>query len=112
MARPPKLVGAVPKVTADWQWRGVWPVTTAAVMTGGWRITREHRAVLMFVNVSDQPVAAAVRLNLRDYLPAAKRVRVLDHGQSGESLLDPDTVLQRDLQVDKRAVLVWELEGA
>ena len=38
MARPPKLVGNVPQVTADWQWHGTWPVTTDAVLTGAWEL--------------------------------------------------------------------------
>jgi len=64
MARPPKLTGDVPTVTADWQWSGEWPVTTDAVLTGAWRIPREERHVLLFVNVSDAPVTARVAFEL------------------------------------------------
>lgn len=64
MARPPRLLGDVPRVTADWQWSGHWPVTTDAVLTSAWRLPAERRALLLFVNVSDAPVRAAVRLDL------------------------------------------------
>ena len=60
MARPPKLTGDVPTVTADWQWSGEWPVTTDAVLTGAWRIPQEKRCVLLFANVSDASVTASV----------------------------------------------------
>ena len=55
MARPPKLSGDIPSVTADWQWHGIWPVTTSALLTGAWRIPAENRLVLLFANVADAP---------------------------------------------------------
>ena len=66
MNRPPKLLGTIPTVTADWQWDGVTPVTTDAVLTGAWELPGpgaggappERKLALIFVNVSDQPVAA------------------------------------------------------
>jgi hypothetical protein len=64
MARPPKLAGDVPKVKADWQWSGEWWVTTDAVLTGAWRLPRENRLLLMFVNVSDAPVEARISSNV------------------------------------------------
>lgn len=59
MARPPRLVGDIPNVTADWQWSGEWPVTTPAVLAGAWRLPAEDRALLLFVNVSEAPVRFA-----------------------------------------------------
>jgi hypothetical protein len=58
MARPPKLLGPIPKVRADWQWSGEWWVTTDAVLTGAWQLPKEKRMVLLFVNVSDESVPA------------------------------------------------------
>jgi hypothetical protein len=73
MARPPKLRGRVPTVTADWQWRGVWPVTTNAVLTGAWEQPIEGKLVLIFVNVSDKPVTAQVPFDAATYgLPGTK----------------------------------------
>ncbi|MBM3880777.1 MAG: hypothetical protein FJ387_13855 [Verrucomicrobia bacterium] len=58
MARPPRLAGPLPRVKADWQWSGEWWVTTDAVLTGAWRLPAARRLVLLFVNVSDDPVTA------------------------------------------------------
>ena len=58
MARPPELQGKIPTVTADWQWHGRWPVTTSALLTGAWRQPKEGRLVLLFVNVSEEPLTA------------------------------------------------------
>ena len=62
MARPPRLGGSVPTVTADWQWSGVWPVTTDAVLTGAWELPAERRLAMIFVNVSDKPVEAEFKV--------------------------------------------------
>jgi hypothetical protein len=61
MMRPPRLSGDVPQVQADWQWSGVWRVTTDAVLTGAWRLSAEKRLALFFVNVSDEPVRISVQ---------------------------------------------------
>jgi len=57
MARPPRLTGEIPTVTADWQWHNEWPITTDAVLTGAWRLPKENRVVLLFANVSDNPIS-------------------------------------------------------
>jgi hypothetical protein len=51
MLRVPRLEGAIPEVTADWQWSGAWPVTLAAVQAGAWQ-SRDGRRVLIFANVT------------------------------------------------------------
>ncbi|MCL1920439.1 MAG: DUF6259 domain-containing protein [Kiritimatiellaeota bacterium] len=70
MIRPPKLLDAIPAVTADWQWSGEWNVTAAAVQTGAWRKTDKNgktvSAVLFFVNVSDTPVSSRTRIDLAE----------------------------------------------
>lgn len=63
MARPPKFTAEVPKVKADWQWSGEWWVTTDAILTGAWRIPAEGKTVLIFANVSAEPVNASLKLN-------------------------------------------------
>jgi len=60
MARPPELRGQVPQVKADWQWSDEWWVRTDALLAGAWELAAERRLVLLFVNVSDAPVQAAV----------------------------------------------------
>jgi hypothetical protein len=63
MARPPKLLGPIPRVRADWQWSGEWWVTTDAVLTGAWQLPKEKRMVLLFVNVSDESVPGQVHFD-------------------------------------------------
>jgi hypothetical protein len=67
MARPPKLIGDIPQVKADWKWGGEHWVTTDSVLCGAWRLSRENRLVLIFVNVGSQPVTAGIRFNPKEY---------------------------------------------
>ena len=56
--------GRMPTVRADWRWGGGnWWVTTDAVLTGAWRLPKENRVVIFFVNVSDKPVTAKLALD-------------------------------------------------
>ena len=76
MARPPKLIGKIPTVTADWQWHGVWPVTTDAVLTGAWEQPARKKVVLIFVNVSDKPVTAQVPFDASSHALPGEKVRL------------------------------------
>ena len=76
MARPPKLAGKLPTVTADWQWSGVWPVTTDAVLTGAWELPAEGKLALIFVNVSDKPVTAKVAFDAAAHGLKADKLRL------------------------------------
>jgi hypothetical protein len=67
MARAPHFKDAIPTVTADWQWSGVWPVTTDAVLTGAWEIPQEKKRLLIFSNVTDNAITA--RFDLRANMP-------------------------------------------
>ncbi len=80
MARPPKLLGTIPKVKADWQWSGEWWVTTDAVLTGAWEIPREKRLVFLFANVGDEPVTAKFHVEPAVYgLPKGRvKIQTLD----------------------------------
>ncbi|MBI2194264.1 MAG: hypothetical protein HYU36_19990 [Planctomycetes bacterium] len=51
MARPPALSGPSPQVRADWQWGGEAWVSGPAVLTAAWRLPREKKVALMYVNV-------------------------------------------------------------
>jgi hypothetical protein len=67
MIRPPKLLDAIPTVTADWQWSGEWNITTDAVLTGAWRKVDASgatvSAVFFFVNVSEEPITSRVKVD-------------------------------------------------
>jgi hypothetical protein len=108
MARPPVLLGDVPKVKADWQWSGEWWVTTDAVLTGAWRLPAEGRLALLFVNVSDAPVTASIRPAAGWGLPAGP---VRCEVTSGASM--PVTTAagapQKPVTFAPRQAQVWEL---
>ena len=110
MARPPKLEGGIPNVTADWQWSGVWPVTTPAVMTGAWCLPLENRLVLVFASVASEPVTAVVRYDLREArLSAGARARRLWTPQGSSALPDTGSVLQETVTFAPRSVWAWEV---
>jgi len=70
MMRPPRLEGAIPDVTADWQWSGQWPVTLRAIQSGAWR-ARDGRLALIFVNVTSDTQACELVFDGKDYgMPA------------------------------------------
>ncbi|MBN2474484.1 MAG: hypothetical protein JXB62_07740 [Pirellulales bacterium] len=110
MARPPKLLGEIPEVTADWQWQGVWPVTTSGVLSGAWQLPDRQRALLLLVNVSDRPIATAVELDAEDYGIVGDQMRLLAVGDEGEE--EATTVgrrLRRDVALPPGAAVAWEL---
>jgi len=113
MARPPKLTGAIPTVTADWQWSGVWPVTTSAVLTGAWSLPRERRRVLLFANVSDAPVEATLRFDASAYgleAEALSATRIEADGREATAALPPR--FERELSFAARSAWAWELAPA
>jgi hypothetical protein len=113
MARPPKLIGDAPTVKADWQWSGEWWVTTDAVLTGAWRIPGEKKSVLIFVNVSDAPVTAAIKVDGRAYgLRAAKlRVDVVRENDTGQDTSEALNGSEQTLTFPARTAFAWELSG-
>lgn len=110
MARPPRLAGAIPRVTADWQWSGEWPVTTDAVMAGAWRLPSEKKLVLLFANVSDKPVTARVEYDASEYgfTGPAIKVTKITADASGESFTSPPKIA-RKVTFPPRATWAWEV---
>ncbi len=107
MARPPRLEGDLPTVTADWQWSGVWPVTTDAVMAGAWRLPKENRVVLIFVNVSDDPVHAQFKFDPAEYGLDGNKLKVRKLTPHGEK----PAVLAEEWTFRPREVQAWEIVG-
>ena len=110
MARPPKLQGEIPKVRADWQWSGEWPVTTDAVLTGAWRLPEEKRCVLLLVNVSDELVGKVLDLDAGQYGFSGAEVRLTMIGPEGRGASQTvATVLKEGLPLAPRTAWAWEL---
>jgi hypothetical protein len=109
MARPPRLRGPIPTVTADWQWSGEWPITTDAIMTGAWQVPKEGKTVLLFANVSDSPFAAHLDWDGQDYdLPAEAAVTMLTPDGT-KTPLDAQATDRRRIELPARSVLAWEI---
>lgn len=113
MTRPPKLQGHIPTVTADWQWSGVWPVTTPAAMTGAWQLPKDNRAVVLMVNVSDDLIATCVEFDARECGIATDKIRVtvVAGGLAQESFTAPRHC-NRDVSLPPRTAQAWEIEPA
>jgi len=112
MAHPPQLEGEIPKVHADWQWVGEWWVTTDAVLTGAWRLPSDNKLVLIFVNVSDEPVSAQLHFDGNQHRIDGEQVCVTTITQEGtrETFVAP-SVFQRELNFPPRTAWVWEIKG-
>jgi hypothetical protein len=109
MARPPKLAGAIPNVTADWQWSGVWPVTTPAVLTGAWHLPAEKRVALLLANVTDDAISAAVNYGLRDAgLTGDSHSRRKWTPQGVSDAGGADALLHETVTFSPRSVWAWE----
>lgn len=110
MARPPELKGEIPTVTADWQWHGRWPVTTSALMTGAWQCPREGRLVLLFVNVSDEPLKAGFALDRAVYGLPAKELRVTRLTADGPAeAFTARASFERELSFPAKTAWAWEI---
>lgn len=110
MARPPRLMGDVPNVKADWKWSGEWWVTTPAVLTGAWRLPDEERAVLIFANVSDAPVSAEFELNPADYGLSRSDVVVESVRCEGVTVLETIPIATRQtVTFPATSVMAWAL---
>ncbi len=112
MARPPRLLGPVPTVRADWQWSGEWWVTTDAVLTGAWQLPKEKRMVLFFVNVGDEPVPSQVHFDAAANGIRARALRAqrstADATEPGWEKLSP--TFDRPTTFPPRQAEAWELK--
>ena len=110
MARPPRLIGSVPTVRADWQWNGVDLVTTSAVLTGAWLQPASRRLVLVFVNVSDQPVTAQVDCDARPYGFVGKTLSMTRITPEAKAEIVPEaSQALRETTFPPRSAWAWEL---
>jgi len=113
MARPPKLIGQIPTVTADWQWRGEWPITTSAVMAGAWQLQRENKVILLFVNVSDQGLTTNVQFDPKEYSVLSKTLKVTRITPGGPGVKLPvQATDQPQIELAPRTVFAWEITTA
>ena len=110
MARPPKLIGEIPRVTADWQWRGEWLITTNAIMAGTWRLQSENKLVLLFVNVSDKSLSIRIEFDPNEYGLSGRTFQATKVTPAGsQDKFTIDAVGPIGVELSLRSVLAWEL---
>lgn len=113
MARPPKLIGDIPRVTADWQWRNEWPITTDAVMTGAWQMKDRKKTILLFANVSDSPIVAQLDFDPKDYDLGDEPLSVVTIVPAGRrEKFTLEAQARRQVKFAPRSVFAWELAPA
>jgi hypothetical protein len=112
MSRPPKLLGAIPAVRADWQWSGEWWVTTDAVLTGAWQLPKEKRMVLLFVNVSDHaiPTQAQFDAATTGIRKSVLRVQRTTADGSKTDWQSSPAAFERSLSLPPHQAEAWELK--
>lgn len=113
MARPPTLIGEIPKVTADWQWRGEWPITTDALMAGAWRLQNENKIVLLFANVSDNSFSTRVHFDPKEcglHGETFRATKITPVGPQDEFIIETVGEIRDDFA--PRSVFAWEVVAA
>lgn len=110
MARPPRITGSIPRVTADWQWSGKWPVTTDALLTGAWRLPAEKKLVLMIVNVGAEAIDVTLAFNAATYglPPGSLRMTRIDQNGASETQ-SVERVFHRSITAAPRQAWAWEI---
>jgi hypothetical protein len=113
MARPPRLRGPIPTVTADWQWHDEWPITTDAIMTGAWQMQKENKTVLLFANVSDSSCACHLEWDPVDYDLLGKSTTVIVLRADGTNTqLTTQVTDQLEIELSARSICAWEIMPA
>lgn len=111
MARPPRVEGSIPDVTADWAWSGKWMVTDSALQKGAWW-AKDGRLLLVFANTSGQPVSAELVFDPRTYgWPADAAVTVTEQTVEGTGQPVTETGrFRRALELPPRGLLALVLQ--
>ena len=110
ICRPPEFESEIPAVTADWQWYGEMNVTNHAVFAGAWRLPRENKAALIFVNVSDEGVTADFRFDSRALGVEGGRIALAKiSGENRESPVTAPPSFTRRLEFPARTAWAWEI---
>ncbi len=112
MARPPKLTGDIPQVSADWRWGRGRVITSPAAGSGAWRIPATKKVVLFFTNVVDKTVAATLDFDASEYGLAAATVRITPYDGTARpgKPLESSKRVQQTLMLPAKSAVAWELE--
>ncbi len=110
MLRPPQSDRPVPTVKADWQWGGTRWVTTNAILSGCWWQPGKSRAVVIAVNVSDQPVETTLIADLAPAFSSDTPLRVEPVGPAPAVTAETSPAGVRvPLTIPPRSAWAWQV---
>lgn len=108
MARPPRVTGAIPEVTADWAWSGPTMITDSALQSGAWR-AEDGSVAFVFANSTMQALDFTWQFNPAQYGLAgvASAVRVTENGE--EAMEEAPAAGERAVHLEPLAVEAYVL---
>jgi hypothetical protein len=87
MAKPPKLHGKMPRITADWHFSGhPTIVTTDIVRTGAWWIPSQKTAILLFANFSDQLIENRLEFDVTELGFNPAKIKITRYNADGTAI--------------------------
>ena len=112
MARPPRLSGDIPRVTADWRWGGGRVITSPAVLGGAWRIPSEKKAVLFLTNVAEKPVTVTVDFHASDYGIPGETIRIVPYDGTAApgSPFESSNHVRQTWVLPAKSAIAWEIK--
>jgi len=112
MARPPRVIGSVPKIEADWQWHGKMVITDDALYRGCWLLPQEKRLVVMAVNAADEEIRVRLEIDAARWgLPEKElHVRLITPTEDVEQGPSPPQ-WHCDVVLPARSVRAWDLQA-
>jgi len=85
-------------------------VTTDALLAGAWRLPKEMKLVLLFVNASDEPIQATLDFDAARYDLPAGSLALTRIGQDGPEEMTPvPRAFQRAISAAPRQAWAWEM---
>jgi hypothetical protein len=108
MARPPKLYGNMPRITADWRFYSDSIVTANVIQTGAWRIPAQKSAILLFANSSKHEVVNRLEVDLEELGFNPAKITVVRYNPDGTEIKLPK--LPESLQFNAEEVFVLEIK--
>jgi hypothetical protein len=86
MARPPKLHGNMPRITANWGFDSSSIVTANIIQTGAWRIPSQKKAILLFANFSDQSIENRLEFDVAELGFNPAKIKVTRYNTDGTAI--------------------------
>jgi hypothetical protein len=107
MARPPKLHGNMPQITANWHFNSESIVTANVIQTGAWHIPVQKSAILLFANFSKHEVVNRLEVDLEELGFDLEKIIVVRCNSDGTEIKLPK--LPESLQFNAEEVFILKI---